>query len=232
MRRSRRVRIAGGLAAFSAALLGLAVAHQARSATTDNPTLSANVGGNDAYVISLTQADGSRVTHLDPGTYTITVYDESTIHNFHLTGPGVDKATSIFATGETTWTVTFVDGYYKYKCDPHISQMHGAFTVGTGTPPPPPAGKILATVGPSATITVKNAAGVRLRSCASGKWVITVRDLSATENFRLVGPGLNRATGVAFRGTVRWSVQLRPGKYMYRSDHSKTLRGTFTARSG
>jgi hypothetical protein len=61
--------------------------------------------------------------------------------------------------------------------------------------------------------------------------VITVRDASRTDNFRLVGPGVNRATGLAFRGTVSWTVTLKVGVYRFRSDRHPSLRGGFTVSS-
>ena len=46
--------------------------------------LVATVG--PGFTITLTKA-GKKVTTLKPGTYSITVNDKSTFHNFHLTGP-------------------------------------------------------------------------------------------------------------------------------------------------
>jgi plastocyanin len=64
------------------------------------------------------------------GTYTFVVFDRSTIHNFHLKGPGVDKHTSVPFLGTKTWTnVRLKKGKYKYWCDPHKAQMNGSFTV-------------------------------------------------------------------------------------------------------
>ena len=82
--------------------------------------------------------NGTRVTHLAAGTYEIQVHDNSTFHNFHLTGPGLDKSTEVDTKSVVTWTVTLTDGVYKYVCDPHASFMNGTFTVGTAQPPPPP----------------------------------------------------------------------------------------------
>ena len=56
--------------------------------------LIATVGTNDGTNITLTM-NGTRVTHLTAGTYEIQVHDNSTFHNFHLTGPGVDRKTEI-----------------------------------------------------------------------------------------------------------------------------------------
>ena len=64
------------------------------------------------------------------GTYTFVVFDRSTIHNFHLKGPGVDKHTSVPFLGTKTWAkLTLKKGKYNYWCDPHKAQMHGSFTV-------------------------------------------------------------------------------------------------------
>ena len=55
--------------------------------------------------------------------------------------------------------------------------------------------------------------------------VVRVFDLDAKEEetFHLVGPGVNRKTGVPFRGIVIWGVHLRPGTYHYRSDRNRVL---------
>jgi plastocyanin len=80
------------------------------------------------FNISLKQA-GKTVTKLRAGTYTITVSDKSNIHNFHLTGPGVNKKTSVGGQGTTTWKLTLKKGTYKFVCDPHATIMHGTFKV-------------------------------------------------------------------------------------------------------
>ena len=63
------------------------------------------------------------------GTYVITVHDLASIHDFHLSGPGVDKKTSVPGTGTTKWTVKLKKGTYHFVCDPHRTIMHGALTV-------------------------------------------------------------------------------------------------------
>jgi hypothetical protein len=96
--------------------------------------------------------------------------------------------------------------------------MHGTFTAGTVTPPPPPpsAKAIAGRVGPGRTISFA-------RVLAKGKYVITVRDLSAADNLHFKGPGVDRKTGVAVRGTVKWTVVLKAGTYRVGSDAHKTL---------
>jgi hypothetical protein len=184
------------------------------------------VGTNDAFVITLRDAGGNPVTHLDPGTYDIAVRDVSDLHNFHLRGPGVDQATIAEETETVTWTVTFSDGTYTYQCDPHSSLMHGSFTVGNVPPPPAPAA-LTGTVGPRRTIALRDDSG-KLKTIAAGAVVLTVNDRSRLDNFHLTGAGVNRKTGVAFRGRVTWKLTLRAGRYTYRSDKHKSLRGTFT----
>ena len=87
------------------------------------------VGHGDAFSISLSDPTGHAIRNLAAGTYSITLKDESTIHNFHLTGAGVDKATSVGSTSSTTFSVTFKPGTYTFVCDPHSSQMRGSFRV-------------------------------------------------------------------------------------------------------
>jgi hypothetical protein len=93
------------------------------AARADNPVLTGSVGKNDAFVISLLDAGGNPVKHLDPGTYTIQVHDFSILHNFHLFGPGVSQATEIGTTSDPMWTVDFQNGIYTYRCDAHASTM-------------------------------------------------------------------------------------------------------------
>jgi plastocyanin len=205
---------------FAALVLPSAVAQ------ADNPRLVGTVGTNDAFVITLHDAAGDPVTHLDPGTYDIAVRDVSQLHNFHLRGPGVDQATLAEEAQTVTWTVTFTDGTYTYQCDPHSSLMHGSFTVGNVPPPAAPA-QLSASVGPRRTISLRDDSG-KLKTIAAGSVVLTVKDRSRVDNFHLTGTGVNKKTGVAFRGSVTWKLTLQPGRYTYRSDKHKSLRGAFT----
>jgi len=198
------------------ALLG--VAALGGPAAADNPVLKADVGLNDGFAITLTDASGSKVTHLDPGDYTIEVDDHSDMHNFDLTGPGVSKSTGVTDVGKQTWNVTFTDGTYKFVCDVHATTMKGSFAVGT-VAAPAPAQKLSGSVGPGAKISLT-------RSAKAGKAVLTIRDRSKKDNLHLTGPGVNKKTGVAFTGTVTWTVTLKKGTYSFRSDAHKALKGT------
>jgi hypothetical protein len=214
--------------AVSLTVLLLAAWLPSAAGGADNPVLTATVGTNDAFAISLTDASGARVTHLDPGTYTIVVRDRSGEHNFHLVGPGVNQTTAVEDIVETTWTVTLADGIYTYQCDPHALTMKGRLAVGTAQLEPPVA-TLNGRVGPGRRISVRNANGTKatiLNGITSVKLVVT--DRSRADNFHLTGNGVNRATGVRFRGRVTWNLKVSPGIYRFRSDRHRTLRGSFS----
>jgi plastocyanin len=108
--------------ALVATAFGLLVAAPTQAAV---PTLVGTVG--PGFTITLTK-NGTKVTKLKAGKYSITVNDKASIHDFHLTGPGVNKVTSVAGTGKTVWTVTFQKGKtYHFMCDPHASFMKGSF---------------------------------------------------------------------------------------------------------
>ncbi|MBA3384867.1 MAG: hypothetical protein H0T20_09470 [Actinobacteria bacterium] len=187
--------------------------------------LFATVG--PGFTISLRNAQGQTVTQLDPGPYRIVVRDLSDFHNFHLSGPGVDLATDVGTVETVTWEVTFVEGRYTFLCDPHATQMRGAFTV--GNPPSLPV-RLVATVGPRNTITLTRN-GARVRTLGAGAYVIVVRDRSRRHNFHLTGPGVNRRTAVGRTDTVAWNVTLGAGTFRYVSDpQAKRVRGSFVVR--
>jgi plastocyanin len=164
-------------------IAGLAAAVSvARPATTDG-ALQGTVG--PGYSINLTQ-NGVKVTHLDPGTYTITVNDQADIHNFDLFGPGVKESTGVDTIGTTTWTVTFTDGTYNYVCDAHPATMKGSFTVGavqtttTTTAPPPVALKVKAKTKVTGRTVAVTANATKISSLDFGLWKGTKRVAHAT----------------------------------------------------
>jgi plastocyanin len=101
-------------------------ATETTTAATGN-TLTASVG--PGFEISLKDSNGNDVKSLAAGDYAINVDDKSDIHNFHLTGTGVDVMTDVSGTGTTTWQVTLEAGSYHFQCDPHSSTMNGDFDV-------------------------------------------------------------------------------------------------------
>ena len=108
-----------------------------------------------------------------------------------------------------------------FQCDAHSTLMRGRFTVGTVVAPT----ALKASVGPRLRIALQP------KTVVAGAAKITVVDRGRTDNFHLVGPGVNRKTGVAFRGRVTWNVALQAGRYTYRSDKHKRLRGSLTVTS-
>ena len=111
--------------AAGAALLALVVG--AAPATAATPTKLVGTVG-PSFTITLKKG-GKKVTTLKAWRYTISVQDKSDFHNFHLTGPGVNKKTTVSEVKTKTWTVTLKKGTYRYVCDPHSSQMKGSFKV-------------------------------------------------------------------------------------------------------
>jgi plastocyanin len=215
--------------ALAVVVIALLLASGGQATPGQSTTLHGRVG--PGFTISLTNASGAPVTTLDPGTYDIEVQDLSDEHNFHLQGPGVDKATEIGSSGAVTWTVTLSDGTYFYQCDPHQGTMHGSFTVGNVTPPPPPptppAGgavtqktKLVLTSGPGFKITLKTAAGKTVKSMKRGTYTVVVRDRSRIHNAHVVAPGFNRRTWpLTYTGTQSWKVKLaRTGTLRYLCD--------------
>jgi plastocyanin len=211
------------------AVAALAVPGAVDAGGTVTQPLVATVGSQaspENPVISLTDSAGAKVTHLDPGAYTVTVHDYAATHSFHLLGPGVDQATGIETTGDTTWNVVILDGTYRYFCDAHPTTMRGSFTAGVVTTPPLPK-KLVAQVGPRRTISLKTPSGARVKQLTAGRYSIRVKDLTKADNFHLVAPGANRRTGVKSRVAATWSVTLRTGSGTYRSDAHKRLHGSF-----
>jgi hypothetical protein len=95
------------------------------------PLLEGAVGTEEdpeSFELTLTDSSGAPVETLPAGDYDIRVQDLATIHNLHLTGPGVDETTPIPGTGEFVWRVTLTAGEYTAVCDPHPDMMT-SFTV-------------------------------------------------------------------------------------------------------
>jgi plastocyanin len=197
----------------------LAVALFVARAGAENELLIATVGTNDGFDIAMRHQDGSKVTTLVPGTYTVRVRDLSRIHNFHLASnddPSVDFRTDLEFVGEQDFTVTFRDGTrYAYACEPHWQTMNGSFFVSAPEPPPPaprPVRTLRASVAPNGKALLS------ARVVKAGSYRLIVVDRSRRHNFRLAGRLVNRATRLAFVGSVTWRVRLARGVYRYGSD--------------
>lgn len=92
------------------------------------PVVKGTVG--PGFTISLTKG-GKKVTSLKAGVrYRFDITDRSSIHDFHLSGPGTNKViTGVGFTGKKSLTLTLKRGTYRYVCDPHSSVMKGSFRV-------------------------------------------------------------------------------------------------------
>jgi len=196
------------------------------SARADDPVLTAIVGTNDGFTITLNDASGKKVSRLLPGTYTVVVDDRSTIHNFHLASnddPTVNFRTDLEFVGQQSFTVTFKNhNTYAYACEPHWQVMNGSFLV-TDTPvapppPPPPPPPPVRTL--KASVTVGGTVRIAASSVPHGHYRIVVSDRSGTANFHLSGPGVNARTGMRYRGSATLRVRLSKGMYRYGSDRA------------
>lgn len=186
--------------------------------------LVATVGPGNAIAVRTT--GGALVRQTPAGPYRITVNDRSRAHNFQLIGPGVNRRTTVPFVGTQTWDVTLRAGQlYRFSSAPQAAFVQGAFVAGR---PTPPVRRLVATVGPGTTISLRTPGGQAVTRTPPGIYSITVRDRSAAHNFRLAGPGLAVATTVPYRGTATWLVQLRAGLHTFRCDpHAGHMRGTF-----
>jgi hypothetical protein len=118
----RKSLIALPVAVLAAALIS------AGSAPAATKTLSGSVG--PGFTISL-KYKGKKVSKLTPGRYRIRVSDKSDFHNFHITGPGVNRRiTTVDFQGTKSRTFRLKKGTYRYVCDPHSDEMKGSFKVG------------------------------------------------------------------------------------------------------
>ena len=107
------------IAALAAAVACIAIAVTPASAAVHRLT------GTDGPGFTITM----NARTVKAGIYVIVIHDRSNIHNFHLTGPGVNKKTSVGAVGTFTWKVTLRRGTYRFVCDPHATIMKGVLKV-------------------------------------------------------------------------------------------------------
>jgi len=77
-------------------------------------------------------------------------------------------------------------------------------------------------------ISMRDASGAGITRLEPGTYDITVTDRSDFHNFRLKGPGVDNATDVEAAQTVKWTVTLTDGRYVYQCDpHNGQMRGYF-----
>ena len=88
--------------------------------------------------------------------------------------------------------------------------------------------KLTGEVGPGFSIEVTKG-GKDVKLLKAGTYVFKVEDKASIHDFHLVGPGVNKSTGVDFMGEQTWKVKLKPGTYTYQCDpHAAAgMKGTF-----
>jgi plastocyanin len=60
--------------------------------------------------------------------------------------------------------------------------------------------------------------GNDLKTIKAGTYRIKIEDKSASHNFHLFGPGLNKKTGIGYKGETTWTIKLKVGRYTYQCD--------------
>ena len=121
----RTFRIAG--AAAVALAIAIAIAASTAPAAAVPKTVQGSVGPGFSIKLEL---GGRKVTRLTQGPYRFVINDRSSIHDFHLTGPGLNRIlTTVDFVGTKSVVLTLKKGVYKYVCDPHSELMHGSFRV-------------------------------------------------------------------------------------------------------
>lgn len=125
MSRTSKVSTVAAVMASAIAVVATAFSFVPGGANAATPKLVATVG--PGYTITVRTGAGSPARSVKPGLYTRTVRDRSEEHNFHLSGPGLNKSTSVGWVGTKTWRVRIVRGKtYRFVCDPHAEMMRGS----------------------------------------------------------------------------------------------------------
>jgi hypothetical protein len=189
--------------------------------------------------IKLTDANGTSVTSVSPGTYDFEIHDETVSHNFHLTGPGVDRRTEVADEEITTWEdlVLAPGATYQFVCDPHAEYMKGSFTTTPASPPPPPPPSPPPPPGPppppppappppAGTRAAQSVSGVRFRIARSHgrRWLVARARVTRAAPARLQLLRRNRSMASARK-------RFRAGRNEFRLPLRRSLpRGTYVAR--
>jgi len=110
------------------AVVAAALAATGSGSAASPKTVTGTVG--PGFTIGLTM-QGKRVTKLKAGTaYRFVIRDLADIHDFHLSGPGLNRVlTSVEFTGTKSFVLRLKKGSYRFRCDPHAGIMHGRFQV-------------------------------------------------------------------------------------------------------
>ena len=109
-------------------VVAAALAATGSSTAASAKTVTGTVG--PGFTIALTM-DGKNVTTLKAGVpYRFVIRDRADVHDFHLSGPGLNRVlTSVPFEGTKSFVLRLKKGSYTVVCDPHSSIMHGRFRV-------------------------------------------------------------------------------------------------------
>jgi copper binding plastocyanin/azurin family protein len=100
-----------------------------------------------------------------------------------------------------------------------------------GTSPAAAPKTITGADGPGFTITLKQRSKT-VKLLAPGAYIFVIHDNSNIHNFHLVGPGVNKKTGVGATGTSTWHLTLRRGTYKFVCDpHATIMKGKFIVQT-
>ena len=105
----------------------LLIVTQCTTSAKTPPTLVGTVG--PGFTITL-EKGGKVVKRLKAGKYKFVISDKSSIHNFVIEGPGMERSlTSVPFTGKKSFTLSLKKGKWEFYCAPHETTMHGDFRV-------------------------------------------------------------------------------------------------------
>ena len=92
--------------------------------------------------------------------------------------------------------------------------------------------KLVGTVGPGYSISLKTVSGKRVNALTRGTYSIAIKDRSDEHNFFMRGPGVSKMfTGIEFVGTKTITVRLNSGRYAFVcTPHSDEMHGSFSVR--
>jgi hypothetical protein len=113
---------------FRALLVAVPVALLAAPAAQAYTTFYGTVGPGATIVLK--RGNGTVVRNASRGNKTFVIRDRSSVHNFHLYGPGIGRRTGVTFVGRRTWSPLLLRvGRYTIVCDRHPLAMIRRFNV-------------------------------------------------------------------------------------------------------